>query len=122
MARRKKKPGQQQASPSQPGPKAYASLVEVCPEDFAPFSHCEQRLTQAQARAIRNMAHYQACLMRRQGHWSEQEEAAFLNGAASVFLACQSEDQLPDHWWLDTLPLLVRLALLKERGLLSEGG
>jgi hypothetical protein len=94
----------------------------VCAGDFEPYSQCEQRLSDEQVRAIRNMAYFRACLMRTEGQWSEEEEAAFLNGVASVFFACQSQDRVPAMWWLDAMPLLERLAHLKQRGLLKEGG
>src|SRR5690348_190650 len=100
MAKRKKPPD----------PKTDAPKVEVGPQDFEPFSQCDQRLTAEQIKAIRNMAYYRACLMRAEGKWSAEEEAAFLNGVASVFFACQSQDKVPAMWYLDAMPLLQRLA------------
>jgi hypothetical protein len=116
MAKRKKQP-----RAKQPDPRTDVPRTEVSAADFEPYSQCEQRLTAAQVRAIRNMAYHRACLMRAEGHWSEEEEAAFLNGVACAFFACQSQTDLPALWYLDALPLLERLARLKARGLLVEG-
>jgi hypothetical protein len=113
MARRKKD--------KQADPKTDLPLVEVCPEDFEPYSECEQRLTDEQIKAIRNMPYFRACLLRREGKWSAEEEAAFLNGVSCAFFACCCQDRLPAMWWLDAMPLLDRLAFLKARGHLEKG-
>jgi hypothetical protein len=116
MAKRKKP-----TTPKQSGPKPDAPKEEVYAEDFEPHAQCEQRLTPEQVKAIKNMAYYRACLLRAERHWSPEEETAYLNGVASAFFACQSQDRLPATWFFDPLPLLERLARLKASGRLSEG-
>src|SRR5579885_3453654 len=66
-------------------------------EDFAP-TETTAALTAAQVRAIVNMTHYRATLMRYKGTWSPAEEEAFLNGAMSALLACRANHKIPVYW------------------------
>ena len=75
-----------------------AHLVDkLKPSDFAP-SETDEKLSDEQVRAIINMTHERAIYARQQGLWSPDQEAAYLNGAASVFFACKQPQAIPKQW------------------------
>lgn len=94
----------------------------VTPEDFEPFAECQQPLTDEQVKAIKNMTYYRLVLLARQlgTDFTPQVEAAFLNGAMSVFFACRCQDRLPSSWVFGSRRMLDVLAQWKAEGRLEE--
>ena len=87
-------------------------------EDFEPFAECDQFLTDEQVEAVKNMAYYRLVLLARQlgSDFTPEVEAAFLNGAMSVFFACKSQDRLPSSWVFGSRRMLDVLAQWKAEG------
>lgn len=103
-----------------PAPDADDGLT---PEDFAPFAECGQKLSKVQIKAIRNQAYKIAVTLRRDGKWSEAEEAAFLQGVMCAFFACRSQLDLPAQWVLGLgRRILAVVAAWKAEGKLEKGG
>ena len=96
-------------------------LPRVTIQDFAPFAECDERLSDVQIKAIRNMVYYRLCLIASQGPLSVEEEAAFFNGAMAAFFACRSNDKVPAPWVLGREDMLDTLARWKAEGRLKEG-
>lgn len=94
----------------------------VTTRDFAPFAECDERLSDVQIKAIRNMTYYRLCLMAAQRPLSLEEETAFFNGAMAAFFACRSQVKLPAPWLLGSGIMLDTLARWKAEGRLTEGG
>jgi hypothetical protein len=89
--------------------------------DFEPFSECDEPLTDAQIKAIRNMTYFRAMEMERQGKWSPEEEAAFMSGAMCVFFALKSQMKLPASWLMSTSRIIPLLRHWKAEGKLRDG-
>ena len=91
-------------------------------KDFEPYDECDHPLTDAQIKAIRNMAYHRAVQMMRQGHWSTAEETAYWNGVMAAFFATRSNLKIPACWLLRTdISILEVVVRWKADGKLSEG-
>ena len=107
-----------------PGPKTdLPAPPPVTPEDFEPTAECEQRLTDEQVRALEGMTYFRPVLLARQlgSDFTPEVEAAFLNGAMSVFFACRCQDRLPSSWMFGSRRMLDVLAQWKAEGRLHQG-
>jgi hypothetical protein len=104
-------------------PKTDKPPPPVTLEDFEPFAECEQPLTGEQVEAIKNMTYYRLLLLARQlgSDFTPEVEAAFFNGAMSVFFACRSQDRLPSSWVFGSRRMLDVLAQWKAEGRLHQG-
>jgi hypothetical protein len=97
--------------------------IPVTPEDFEPHCECDQRLTDEQVKAVRNMVYYRLLLLARTpgADFTPEVEAAFFNGAMSCLFACRSQDRLPSSWVFGTSRMLDVLARWKAEGRLDGG-
>jgi hypothetical protein len=113
VARKKKSPDPKTDQPPPP---------PVTPQDFEPTAECDQRLGAEQVRAIKSMTYYRLVLLARQlgSDFTPEVEAAYFNGAMSVFFACRSQDELPSSWLFGARRMLDVLAQWKADGLLKE--
>jgi hypothetical protein len=79
-------------------------------------------MTDAQMKAVRNMAYFRAWLMRSENKWPLEEENAFFNGVMTAFFACPNNVNVPAFWIMGNGPVLDVLVHWKAEGQLQEGG